>query len=138
MDKYSKLWEFFTGKNDDKIKLSFEEIQNIAWIEIDHSFLTYKKNLEKYWYKVEKISQKESFVIFKKTNQWKIALTSCGIINDEFKERFYKIISKEDLGRSKLLYITTASDGEKADDKSWMDEEYKTILDLWFYEKNLI
>ena len=60
MDKYSKLWEFFIGKNDEEIKLSFEEIQNIAWVEIDHSFLIYKKNLEKYWYKVEKISQKES------------------------------------------------------------------------------
>ena len=65
-----------------------------------------------------------------------IILTSCGIINEEFKDRFYKIINKEDLFNKKVLYITTASDGESGD-KSWIDEEYQTILDLGINENNI-
>ena len=66
-----------------------------------------------------------------------IILTSCGIRNEDFKNRFYKVISKSELKNKKVLYITTASDGEKDDDKSWMDEEYKTILDLGINESNI-
>ena len=36
-----------------------------------------------------------------------------------------------------MLYITTASDGENDSDKSWMDEEYETILDLGFSKENI-
>ena len=63
-----------------------------------------------------------------------IILTSCGIIDREFKEQFYRIINKEEIKDKKVLYITTASDGENDSDKSWMDEEYETILDLGFSE----
>ena len=57
-----------------------------------------------------------------------IILTSCGIIDREFKEQFYRIINKEEIKDKKVLYITTASDGENDSDKSWMDNEYRTIL----------
>ena len=67
-----------------------------------------------------------------------IVLTSCGIRKESFKKRFYEIVSKEELNNKKVLYITTASDGEDDDDKSWMDEEYKTILDLGINESNII
>ena len=66
-----------------------------------------------------------------------IVLTSCGIRNEDFKDRFYRIVSKEEIKNKKVLYITTASDGEEDNDKSWMDEEYKTILDLGFNEPNI-
>lgn len=66
-----------------------------------------------------------------------IVLTSCGIINNEFKNRFYEIVTKEELKDKKVVYITTASDGEMNDDKSWMDEEYKTILNLGIDEFNI-
>ena len=66
-----------------------------------------------------------------------IVLTSCGIINNEFKNRFYEIVTKEELKDKKVLCITTASDGEMNDDKSWMDEEYKTILNLGIDEFNI-
>lgn len=66
-----------------------------------------------------------------------IVLTSCGIINNEFKNRFYEIVTKEELKDKKVLYITTASDGEMNADKSWMDEEYKTILNLGIDEFNI-
>ncbi len=66
-----------------------------------------------------------------------IILTSCGIINEKFKEQFYEIINKEEIKDKKVLYITTASDGENDSDKSWMDNEFKTILNLGFEEKNI-
>jgi len=66
-----------------------------------------------------------------------IILTSCGIIDGKFKEQFYRIINKEEIKDKKVLYITTASDGENDSDKSWMDEEYETILDLGFSKENI-
>ena len=66
-----------------------------------------------------------------------VILTSCGIIDEEFKKQFYRIINKEEIKDKKMLYITTASDGENDSDKSWMDEEYETILDLGFSKENI-
>lgn len=66
-----------------------------------------------------------------------IFLTSCGIINNEIKNEFYKTITK-DINDLKVLYITTASDGEPDDDKTWMDEEFKTILDLGIIKENIV
>jgi hypothetical protein len=48
------------------MKLSFEEIHDIMGIDIDHSFLNYKKELTQYGYQVGKISLKERTVIFNK------------------------------------------------------------------------
>ena len=55
MSKYEKLWTHIKKRNEDKIILSFKEIENILKFEIDHSFLNYKKELLEYGYKVEKI-----------------------------------------------------------------------------------
>ena len=66
-----------------------------------------------------------------------LILTSCGIRNEDFKNRFYEIVSKEELANKKVLYITTASDGEKDDNREWIDKEYKTILDLGIKEENI-
>lgn len=66
MDKYSALWEYVKNNGSQSFKLSFEEIQNIAGIPIDHSFLKYKKELTEYGYQVGKISIKEQTVIFNK------------------------------------------------------------------------
>ncbi|HBY3383775.1 TPA: hypothetical protein MI033_003698, partial [Clostridioides difficile] len=64
--KYSSLWEYFKKNNSQSFKLTFEEIKDIAGIEIDHSFLKYKKELNEYGYQVGKISLKEKTVIFDK------------------------------------------------------------------------
>lgn len=66
MSKYNLLWEFIQKNGKPIIKLTFAEIKKIAGIEIDHSFLNYKKELIHYGYKVEKISLKEKTVIFNK------------------------------------------------------------------------
>ncbi|WP_131004888.1 hypothetical protein [Clostridioides difficile] len=66
MIKYISLWEYFNKNNSQSFKLTFEEIKEIAGIEIDHSFLKYKKELNEYGYQVGKISLKEKTVIFDK------------------------------------------------------------------------
>ncbi len=67
-----------------------------------------------------------------------IILTSCGFIDEEFKNKFYKIIPKEELKNKKVLYITTAVDGEKDNNKEWVIKEYKTILDLGIDASNIV
>ncbi len=64
MSKYNSLWEYVKNDGRQSFKLTFEEIQNIAGIPIDHSFLKYKKELTEYGYQVGKISMKEQTVIF--------------------------------------------------------------------------
>lgn len=66
MSKYNLLWEYVQKNGKQSFKLTFDEIQNIAGIPIDHSFLKYKKELVEYGYEVGKISMKEQTVIFNK------------------------------------------------------------------------
>lgn len=66
MSKYNSLWEYIQKNGSSSFKMTFEEIQNIAGIPIDHSFLKYKKELTNYGYEVVKISMKEQTVIFNK------------------------------------------------------------------------
>lgn len=64
MSKYNLLWEYVGKQGKPQIKLTFDEIQNIAGIAIDHSFLNYKKELIRFGYQVGKISLKEKTVLF--------------------------------------------------------------------------
>ncbi len=66
MSKYDPLWEYVRKDERESFKLTFEEIQGIAGIPIDHSFLKYKKELTEYGYEVGKISMKEQTVVFHK------------------------------------------------------------------------
>lgn len=66
MSKYNALWEYVQKTGKESFRLTFEEIQDIAGIPIDHSFLKYKKELADYGYQVGKISMKEKAVIFNK------------------------------------------------------------------------
>ncbi len=68
MSKYDSLWNYIKERGEDSFKLSFEEIQNIAGVPIDHSFLKYKKELTQYGFQVGKISMKEQTVIFNRTD----------------------------------------------------------------------
>ena len=67
----------------------------------------------------------------------KIVLTSCGIIDSELKDQFYRLLDK-DISQIKLLYITIAVDGEKDTDRKWLEEEYATILNLGIKKENII
>lgn len=66
MSKYNSLWEYVQKSGRESLKLTFEEIKDIAGIPIDHSFLKYKKELTEYGYQVGKISMKEQTVFFHK------------------------------------------------------------------------
>ena len=66
MSKYEPLWNYIVSSDFSSLTLSFKEISEIAGVEIDHSFLNYKKELESLGYKVKKISLKEKRIIFKK------------------------------------------------------------------------
>lgn len=57
MSKYDSLWEYVQKKGSQSFKLTFEEIQDIVGIPLDHSFLNYKKELTEYGYQVGKISK---------------------------------------------------------------------------------
>lgn len=66
MSKYKLLWDWIKENGTDSFKLTYDEIEKIAGLSIDHSFLTYKKELLEYGYRVVKISMKEQTVAFEK------------------------------------------------------------------------
>lgn len=68
MSKYDALWDHVQKNGKESFSLTFEEIQRIAGIPIDHSFLKYKKKLTEYGWQVGKISMKEHTVFFHKVN----------------------------------------------------------------------
>lgn len=66
MSKYEPLWKYLKDNKKENYQLSYEEIKKILRFEIDHSFLTYKKEAKEYGYEVSKISMKEKIVKFNK------------------------------------------------------------------------
>lgn len=66
MSKYNTLWEYVKNSGKQSLKLTFDEMENIAGVPIDHSFLNFKKELTNYGYRVGKISMKEKSVSFEK------------------------------------------------------------------------
>lgn len=66
MSKWNALWEAVAKDGRSAIQLTFEEVRQRAGIPMDHSFLTFKKELAAYGYQVQKISMKEQTVRFQK------------------------------------------------------------------------
>lgn len=66
MNKYEPLWRFVSQRDEEKLCLSFDEIERILGFAIDHSFLTYKKEAKDFGIEVGKISLKEKTVTFLK------------------------------------------------------------------------
>lgn len=66
MSKYDALWKWVSKNGTDQFTLTYEEIEKIAGLPIDHSFLTFKKELTEYGFKVGKISMKDQTVAFEK------------------------------------------------------------------------
>lgn len=44
MSKYNTLWEYVQRQGSQSFKLTFDEIQNIAGVPVDHSFFITKRN----------------------------------------------------------------------------------------------
>lgn len=66
MSKYDTLWKWINENKTNDFKLTYTEIENIAGVPIDHSFLTFKRELLQYGFKVGKISMKQQTVDFEK------------------------------------------------------------------------
>ena len=43
MSKYEQLWNYVGAQTAASFRLTFDEIRQIAGLEIDHSFLNYQK-----------------------------------------------------------------------------------------------
>ena len=69
MSKYDPLCKWINENKTDNFKLTYAEIENIAGVPIDHSFLTFKKELLQYGFKVAKISMKGQVVDFEKVKE---------------------------------------------------------------------
>ena len=78
MSKYEPLWDWVGKQTSKKLTLTFAEIQQILDFPIDHSFLTYKKELLTYEYRVGKISMKKQTVDFQKASDF--THKSCQIV----------------------------------------------------------
>ena len=70
MSKYEPLWNWVGKQPAKNLTLTFAEIQQILGFPIDHSFLTYKKELLTYGYRVGKISMKKQTVVFQKVSNF--------------------------------------------------------------------
>lgn len=66
MSKYNRLWQRVKDRDCDTLTLTFAEIAAVLGFEIDHSFLSCKKELAEYGCKVGKISMKNQTVTFEK------------------------------------------------------------------------
>jgi len=66
MSKYDSLWEYIGKCGEPEITLTYDEIEKTCGVPIDHSFLTYKKELDSYGYRAERISMKDKTVRFVK------------------------------------------------------------------------
>ena len=51
MSKYDPLWRWIKENGTESFKLTYAEIEEIAGIPIDHSFLKFKKELPEYGYR---------------------------------------------------------------------------------------
>lgn len=63
MSKYEPLWNYVKSQEAD-LTLTYEQIEKILGFPIDHSFLTFKKELIDYSWQVGKISMKNKTVSF--------------------------------------------------------------------------
>lgn len=69
MSKYQPLWDYVKAHDQDVYDLSFEDISRILGFEIDHAFLTYKKELLDMGYEVGKISLKNKRLTMHRISQ---------------------------------------------------------------------
>ena len=120
MSKYEPLWNYLKENKKESYKLTYEEIKNILGFEIDHSFLSYKKELKDYGYEVGKISMNELKAGLEKIGFENVstylnsgnAIFQSEIDNKEvIKENIQRMI-KERFNLEIPVYVTTAPELE--------------------------
>lgn len=68
MSKYTPLWEFVAKRTEDAVSMSFAEVEQLLGFPIDHSFLSFKKELTAYGWQAGKISMKAKTVSFHRSD----------------------------------------------------------------------
>ena len=120
MSKYEPLWNYLKENKKEGYKLTYEKIKNILGFEIDHSFLSYKKELKDYGYEVGKISMNELKAGLEKIGFENVstylnsgnAIFQSEIDNKEvIKENIQRMI-KERFNLEIPVYVTTAPELE--------------------------
>lgn len=120
MSKYEPLWNYLKENKKKSYKLTYEKIKNILGFEIDHSFLSYKKELKDYGYEVGKISMNELKAGLEKIGFENVstylnsgnAIFQSEIDNKEvIKENIQRMI-KERFNLEIPVYVTTAPELE--------------------------
>ncbi|MDD6873627.1 MAG: hypothetical protein PUD68_12465 [Clostridiales bacterium] len=66
MSRYTPLWRWIAQNGQLPRLMTFAQIENILGFPIDHAFLTFKKELTEYGYRVVKISMKAQTVLFER------------------------------------------------------------------------
>ncbi len=97
MSKYDRLWKYVKNSGKDELKLSFEEIEKVLGISMDHSFLTYKHELEEYGYTVKKISIKEKTASFALKKQGVVVYVHGKGGNGKEAERYKRLFNGYDV-----------------------------------------
>ena len=62
MSKYDALWRSIQDSGTKELTLTFDQIEDLAGVPLDHSFLRYKKELIEYGREVDGISRKAQTV----------------------------------------------------------------------------
>ena len=66
MSKYDALWRSIQDSGTKELTLTFDQIEDLAGVPLDHSFLRYKKELIEYGSEVDGISRKARTVTFRR------------------------------------------------------------------------
>ncbi len=69
LSRFEPLWKWIAVNGTESFRLTFDEVEAIAGVPIDHSFLTCKKELEAFGFRAGKISMKEQIVSFEKLGE---------------------------------------------------------------------
>ena len=69
MSKYNALWESIRERGQPRLALSFDAVEELAGVPLDHSFLSCKKELTAYGDAVGRISMKNRTVLFIKSEE---------------------------------------------------------------------
>ena len=139
MSKYEPLWNYLKENKKESYKITYEEIKNVLGFEIDHSFLSYKKELKDYGYEVGKISMNELKTGLEKTGFENVstylnsgnAIFQSEIDNKEvIKENIQRMI-KERFNLEIPVYVTTAPELEEIlkHTPEWWGTNNKEIYD---------
>ena len=64
MSKYDALWEYLRERDQQRLTLTFDEVEKFAGVPLDHSFLRCKRELPGYGFEVGGISMKNKTILF--------------------------------------------------------------------------